>query len=232
MAEVKLMIQMPMDCHRQQIRHRTASVNEYSTRFSEAIDDKQETKPDAWRLQSTANKQGSSRSFVRVIGENDPIEDGYTDGNELTADEKALHSLANAIYKKRLRAGVAREQARKDLPLSTYTRYYWKIDLNNLLKYLFLRMDAHAQHEIRQYATAIGKQIVAVLFPLTWEAFLDYRHNAITLSALEIAKFAEVFKGALLCGDAWKTVSSNARECEEFREKLRRLGFNVGTPDS
>ena len=80
---------------------------------------------------------------------------------------------------------MAREQARKDLPLSTYTEAYWKIDLHNLLHFLALRMDAHAQQEIRDYACTIGQQIVAPLFPIVWEAFQDYRQGAIELTRLD-----------------------------------------------
>lgn len=170
MCELKLHVRVPMDAWRQWIRHRTANVNEYSTRYSVAIDDKQQTRPDAWRRQSQTNKQGSA-DFIE------------TSGQELTQRECDLHTMANAVYQQRIDAGVAREQARKDLPLSTYTEAYWKIDLHNLLHFLALRMDAHAQLEIRSYADVIGQRIVARWVPLTWQAFLDYRLNAITLTA-------------------------------------------------
>ena len=91
------------------------------------------------------------------------------------------------MYQQRLEAGVAREQARKDLPLSTYTEAYWKIDLHNLLHFLALRMDAHAQQEIRDYAATIGERIVQPLFPVVWEAFQDYRLGGLFLSRVEIA---------------------------------------------
>jgi len=174
-CELKFHIKVPMDCWRQWIRHRTASVNEYSTRYSEAIDDKQKTDPEKWRLQDTKkNKQGSS---------------GYIDdrtGQKLTWFESEFHRSAEETYKFRISKGIAREQARKDLPLSTYTESYWKIDLHNLLHFLSLRMDSHAQLEIRSYANVIGNEIVAKLFPLTWAAFQDYRLNAIQLSARDI----------------------------------------------
>ena len=81
--------------------------------------------------------------------------------------------------------GVAREQARKDLPLCIFTEAYWKIDLHNLLHFLHLRMDIHAQVEIRRYAETIGREIVRPLFPITWEAFEDYRLGAIHLTRLD-----------------------------------------------
>ena len=173
MAEVKLLVRVPMDCWRQWIRHRMASVNEYSTRYSIAIDATQATPADGWRTQSTTNAQGSG-------GLLDP-----QTGAELSQAEARLQSQARQIYQRRLELGVAREQARKDLPLSTYTEAYWKMDLNNLLHFLHLRMDEHAQFEIRQYATTIGRQIVQPLFPLVWEAYVDYFQHAMQLSRLD-----------------------------------------------
>ena len=173
MAELKFVVRVPMDCWRQWIRHRTASVNEYSTRYSLAIDAMQTTGDDEWRSQAATNRQGSG-DFVP------PAE-----GHRLTEAEQELQRMARRVYEERLEAGIAREQARKDLPLSTYTEAYWKIDLHNLLHFLALRMDTHAQLEIRRYAETIGREIVAPLFPLVWEAFLDYRVQAMRLTRLD-----------------------------------------------
>jgi thymidylate synthase (FAD) len=173
MAELKFVVRVPMDCWRQWIRHRTASVNEYSTRYSLAIDAMQTTTDDEWRSQAATNRQGSG-DFV-------PADTGH----RLTEAEQELQRLARRVYEERLEAGIAREQARKDLPLSTYTEAYWKIDLHNLLHFLALRMDTHAQLEIRRYAETIGREIVAPLFPLVWEAFLDYRVQALRLTRLD-----------------------------------------------
>jgi thymidylate synthase (FAD) len=187
MCEIKLHVRVPMDVWRQWIRHRTASVNEYSTRYSEAIDAAQRTPPGKWRLQSASNRQGSG-GFIP--------ED---EGERLTAEEGELHRRLREIYAARIAAGVAREQARKDLPLATYTEAYWKIDLHNLLHFLELRMDAHAQQEIREYAVTIGKEIVARWVPVAWEAFGDYRRSAMRLSRLDAAVVA-----ALAAGDSAK----------------------------
>ena len=138
MCKLKLHVRVPMDCWRQWIRHRTASVNEYSTRYSEAISDQQTTLPGEWRLQAMMNKQGSEGFLDAATGE------------ELTRTEAEFHQAAHDLYDTRIEQGVAREQARKDLPLSTYTEAYWSIDLHNLLHFLYLRMDSHAQYEIRQ----------------------------------------------------------------------------------
>ena len=89
------------------------------------------------------------------------------------------------MYEGRLAAGVAQEQARKDLPLSTYTEAYWKNDLHNLLNFLSLRMASHAHQEIRAYAKTIGEQIVAAWVPSVWNAFLDYRQDGLRLSRVE-----------------------------------------------
>lgn len=197
MAELKFCVRVPMDTWRQWIRHRMASVNEYSTRYSEAIDARMETDAGAWRLQSDSNKQGSGGYLTEWPEDGKTLqtpaeaawrESGQTPGSWLTRRECQLHRLSDEIYKERLDFNVAREQARKDLPLSTYTEAYWKIDLHNLMHFLGLRMDSHAQLEIRQYANIIG-DIVEQLFPLTWAAFLDYRLNAMTLSARDIAVF-------------------------------------------
>ena len=173
MCEIKFHVRVPMDCWRQWIRHRMANVNEYSTRYSVAIDAMQRTTPDKWRLQSSDSKQGSA---------------GYMDatrGADLSEKEAALQDRVRTVYEERLAAGVAREQARKDLPLSTYTEAYWKVDLHNLLHFLALRMDDHAQEEIRDYAKIIGNEIVKKWCPFTWEAFVDYRLKASSLSRLE-----------------------------------------------
>ena len=100
-------------------------------------------------------------------------------GQLLSEREAELQKLSREVYEQRFAAGVEGEQARKDLPLSTYTEAYWKIDLHNLLHFLHLRMDNHAQREIRAYAEVIGREIVAKWVPLAWEAFLDYRRNAV-----------------------------------------------------
>jgi thymidylate synthase (FAD) len=173
MAEVKFVVRVPMDCWRQWIRHRTASVNEYSTRYSLAIDSMQSTHDDEWRSQAANNRQGSAGLLPRSAG------------HDLTQSEQELQSLARRVYEERLAAGIAREQARKDLPLSTYTEAYWKIDLHTLLHFLALRMDSHAQLEIRRYAETIGQQIVQPLFPLVWEAFVDYRLESMRLTKLD-----------------------------------------------
>lgn len=206
MCEIKLHIRIPMDAWRQMIRTRTANVNEYSTRYSEAIDSMQRTKPDKWRLQSTNNKQGS---------------DGFLNAGEgiyFSMDEQTLQEECRKIYKSRLKAGIAREQARKDLPLSTYTEAYWKIDLHNLLHFLELRMDSHAQYEIRQYANTIG-EIVEKWCPLVWESFVKHRVNSVTLSEAEIEAVPDYIAGT----SQKEYYGLSKSEYKEFEEKMKRV---------
>jgi thymidylate synthase (FAD) len=230
MCEIKFHVRVPMDCWRQWIRHRTANVNEYSTRYSVAIDAAQRTPPDSWRMQEVSNRQGST-GFV------DP-----TVGDRLTDRERELQELSRAIYAERLQAGVAREQARKDLPLSTYTEAYWKIDLHNLLHFLLLRMDSHAQEEIRQYATIIGDQIVAKWCPITWQAFRDYRLQALFLSQIEVLLLSATIAGDAeramhLARDAgWLAQGPQGlrpnRERREFEKKLMTFGLKAPWTES
>jgi thymidylate synthase (FAD) len=229
MCEIKLHVRVPMDCWRQWIRHRTASVNEMSTRYSIAIDASQRTASDEWRGQSSDNRQGSS-------GLMDPVQ-----GRMLSAREVELQDFARSIYQERLDLGVAREQARKDLPLSTYTEAYWKVDLHNLLHFLRLRMDAHAQQEIRDYANVIGEQIVAKWCPFAWEAFKDYQFHSVGLTRLEQAVIRAVSTGgkdaALAAAKefGWlergeKGLKTN-RERAECEAKLEDLGLAVPWKD-
>lgn len=226
MVELKFYCRVPMDTWRQWIRHRTANVNEYSTRYSLAIDAAQHTPPGEWRQQAATNRQGSGDFLAPELGA------------ELTAAETELLNKTRSVYEERIAKGVAREQARKDLPLSTYTEAYWKIDLHNLLHFLSLRMDSHAQLEIREYATAMGEQIVGPLFPLIWEAFVDYRREAMFLTRLDIAligrlaaRLAAAGRGTATEADflavqdpTWVDLQRN-RERDECREKLVRLGL-------
>lgn len=201
------------------------SVNEYSTRYSIAIDAAQRTAPGEWRLQSALNKQGSEDSLDAAKGET------------LTHDEDALHNHLRHVYRERLEAGVAREQARKDLPLSTYTEAYWKINLHNLFHFLSLRMDDHAQLEIRQYATTIGYQVVRRWCPIAWEAFLDYRMDTMNLTRLDMQIVAALGEGdreravALATEFGWLKSGEKGllrnRERGELETKLARLNLPI-----
>lgn len=225
MCEIKLHVRVPMDCWRQWIRHRTASVNEYSTRYSIAIDSTQRTSPDGWRRQSKSNQQGS---------------EGYLDkstGKKLSEKESEIQDLSREVYQQRLEAGAAREQARKDLPLSTYTEAYWKIDLHNLLHFLSLRMDEHAQEEIRDYSRIIGDDIVSRWCPIVWEAFLDYRMGQMNLTRLDTQIIQALGSGdkervmRLATELGWLKRGEKGwkrnRERNELEAKLKRLNLPI-----
>lgn len=212
MVEFKFLVRVPMDCWRQWIRHRTANVNEYSTRYTEAIDSQQTTSPDQWRLQATDNKQGSS-GFLPASNS------GHVeswDGNSLTETEFEFHKDAQALYKQRLTAGIAKEQARKDLPLSTYTEAYWKCDLHNIFNFLRLRMDSHAQYEIRSYANAMA-EIVKQVVPVAWEAFEDYVLHAKKFSRMEMEFISNLVDNTL---PECKPESMSDREWKAFLAKI------------
>ena len=155
-------------------------------------------------------------------------------GRQLSAEERELQEHARRVYAQRLERGVAREQARKDLPLSTYTEAYWKVDLHNLLHFLWLRMDPHAQWEIRQYANVIGREIVARWVPIAWEAFNDYRLNSTTLSRIEVELLRLLSAGndddlvSFLATEQLVRVRNGAPvlagELKEFLAKLSRFG--------
>jgi len=221
MCEMVFRVRVPMDAWRQWIRHRTASVNEYSTRYSVAIDSAQKTDPKQWRSQATDNKQGSGDYLSEELG------------TKLSEAEAQLQHAARDIYEERVNSGVAREQARKDLPLSTYTEAYWKIDLHNLFHFLGLRMDSHAQYEIRVYANAIA-EVVKDAFPMAWQAFENYHLNATYLSGSEqeIVRIIGSFPvtAAKLEEEARKFFNNPpdkkmAREVEELIKKFHQLNF-------
>lgn len=227
MAEIKFLVRVPMDCWRQWVRHRTANINEYSTRYSLAIEATQTTPEDQWRTQAESNRQGSGDALPSELGAS------------LSAEEIDLQQRIRSVYQSRIESGVAREQARKDLPLSTYTEAYWKIDLHNLLHFLALRMDSHAQLEIRNYATTIGERIIAPLFPVVWEAFLDYRMQSMFLTRLDREVIQRLTASAAAAGTAppysnvdflnaqdpaWARMT-RSRERDECRSKLEFLGL-------
>ena len=229
MCEIKLHVRVPMDIWRQWIRHRTANVNEYSTRYSLAIDTSRTTGPGEWRLQSEINKQGSEGGLDTDAGQ------------RLTDRETETHHFLKEIYEERIELGVAREQARKDLPLATYTEAYWKIDLHNLLHFLNLRMDHKAQLEIRLYAEIIGEKIVQKWVPVAWEAFMDYRHGSVSLSGDEVEILSLLNAGRTdeageLLFNAGFTIKDGESvkptlEGRELAAKLERMGMKVPWED-
>lgn len=209
MVELKWDIFLPMDAWRQAIRHRTFSVNESSTRYSEAFDETAATSPDKWRVQSKDNKQGSSGYLtewpagweVRMTRDACEFEirneelgifdlvrwnkiGPLTPGAYLSYLEKNDTEQVRHSYERGLALGVAREQARKNLTLSTYTRAFWKSNLHNLFHFLKLRTAPDAQLEIRAYADCMAS-IVKEVFPLSFKAWYDYAYGGVGYSLPE-----------------------------------------------
>lgn len=201
MVEFKFHHVMPIFVARQWIRHRTASVNEYSARYSVVPDRFYHPTVEAVRQQSAANRQGSGQASDEMTASAfcdylDRVEALYGDYEEL------------------LDKGVSRELARIGLPLSIYTEWYWKCDLHNIFRFLALRMDEHAQKEIRDYAQAMFALIQPIV-PIAAEAFLDYSFEAIRLTRLEVEA---IRTGAPLASD-------NRREQSEWDQKKKQLGI-------
>lgn len=212
LVEFKFHVRCPIEVARQWFRHRSANFNEISGRYSVITTDRHTLQPSEWRLQAKNNKQGSQGLLAEA------------DKNLAEKFCMAEHSIYNTIqntYNEFLEAGIAREQARKILPLSTYTEFYFKQDLHNLLHFLYLRCDNHSQFEIRQYATAIFNLIKPIV-PITCEAFEDYRMNARNFSAqeLDILRNDKVREAILNVLKEENNILPK-RELSEFREKLK-----------
>lgn len=208
MNEIKLHVKMPIFVARQWIRHRTANVNEISARYS--ILDKEFYLPDPENIavQSKNNKQGrgkvlNTEQSAKVL-------------EMLKAD--AVHAYETYETLLSDEYGLARELARMNLPVNWYTQWYWKVDLHNLLHFLSLRMDSHAQYEIRVFADAIGG-LVKSWCPITWEAFEDYRLGGAFLSSAEIDFLKYIIhEDTLEIPDEWEGISK--REMRELKQKF------------
>ncbi|MFI5385419.1 MAG: FAD-dependent thymidylate synthase [Fimbriimonadales bacterium] len=194
---------MPIFVARQWVRHRTARLNEISGRYSIMRDEFYVPSPDEVRYQSTTNKQGRS--------------DDALSPEEAARVIKLFEEEQQSIYTNYeglLADNVARELARMNLPLSLYTEWYWQIDLHNLFHFLRLRMDAHAQFEIRAYAQAMAKCAHAVA-PMAYEAFEEHVLGAITFSRGECRALAALMDG--------REIELSGRALAEFQEKVGRL---------
>lgn len=179
-AELQFHVRAPLYVIQQWLRHRTNNFCQESHRFSEVRTDFQTTQGNAWRLQDTDNKQGSSG----LLNPN-TFDQGEYGGEDLSIRESLLHKHARDEYNTRIRRGVSREQARKDILVSTYSTLCVKSDLHNLLHFLRLRTAPDAQLEIRAYANIIAG-VVKRVFPLVWEAFTDYNLCSRSFSRLEL----------------------------------------------
>lgn len=211
MVEFKFHCRMPIFVARQWIRHRTANVNEMSARYSEMPDWFYEPDAALCTTQSAQNRQGGTGIQV-------------ADSATMAGEFRKIHDSTYSSYEQFLEKGMRRELARVALPVSLYTEWYWKIDLHNLLHFLRLRLDPHAQYEIRVFAEAMAG-IVKERVPLTWKAFEDYQLHAFPLTRLEINYLKEALKDAGVKLPAIEKFVSNKREQRELLLKLQRLGL-------
>ncbi len=216
MAEIKLHVKLPIFVARQWIRHRTASVNEYSARYSVLDREFYVPAPEHLAQQSTANRQGRGAALTPEHAE---------------AVLRLLREDAARCYDHYLwllneadcgdppdpgRPGIARELARMNLTLNVYTQWYWKTNLHNLMHFLRLRADAHAQYEIRAYAEAI-LGVLEAWVPITARAFRDYRLSAVTFSGPMLACLKRMLAGEVVTAE---TSGLGRREWREFRAAL------------
>ena len=216
MCEIKFHVKLPIFVARQWIRHRTASINEYSARYSILDREFYIPAPEQLAAQSNTNRQGrgevlQGKEALRAL---DILREdsarAYADYQEMLNEDDE----GNVIDPDR--QGLARELGRMNLPLNTYTQWYWKTNLHNLMHFLSLRADPHAQYEIRVYADAMMEMLRAWV-PLTAEAFEDYRMGGAGLSAAAL----NVVKRLLAGEDV--AVEDSGMSKREWRELMATL---------
>jgi len=225
MVELQFHCSMPIFIARQWIRHRTASVNEYSGRYSVIPTVFYTPEKEHLQTQSTSNNQGRSGTAIP--------KETYTSALSLWG---AARRASVDSYEWLTANDVARELARIDLPLSTYTQWYWKIDLHNLLHFLTLRVDSHAQWEIQQYASVLAGVLKRVA-PLSYEAWIDYDLCGVHLSRMEMLAIQslvtvdeECIRGVSSTIDKPDLLKLGLSD-REIKELLAKLAIATGTPD-
>ncbi len=206
MCEIKYHVKLPIFVARQWIRHRTASVNEISARYSILDREFYLPAPSALAAQAADNRQGRDRPLG--------ADDAAVVLDLLRDDASRCHDHYEAL----LESGLARELARINLTLSTYTQWYWKIDLHNLLHFLSLRLDAHAQYEIRAYAEVMAESVKAWV-PETYAAFADYLLGGAAFSAPMLAALRRMLAGEAVTAE---TSGLGRREWQEMMAALGR----------
>jgi thymidylate synthase (FAD) len=218
MCEIKYHVKLPIFVARQWIRHRTASVNEYSARYS--ILDRECYIPDEAHLAAQAQRNRQGRGAVLAGAEAARVLEILRADATRCYDhyEEMLNEDVAGARRDPDRLGLARELARMNLTLNTYTQWYWKIDLHNLLHFLSLRADAHAQYEIRVYAEAM-LDTVRRWVPITYDAFVNHRLGGVHLSAKGLAVVRRMLAGK---APAQETSGLSKREWRELMAALGR----------
>jgi thymidylate synthase (FAD) len=223
MVEYKFLVRLPIFVARQWIRHRASSTNEYSARYSIVPDEYEVPPVEEVRHQSTRNRQGRGDALPAEV-----VDRFRTDLDEIS-------QRAYAAYTRALDAGVARETARLLLPVAYYTQWYWKVNLHNLFHFLSLRLDPHAQEEIRLYAAEVAK-IARVVCPIAFEAFEEFQLHGIEFGRREQVAVRALLEGktpdeacalaglALTREDGRPMTSGEGIEFLEKLERVRRVG--------
>lgn len=209
MVEFKFHVKLPIFVARQWIRHRTANVNEYSGRYSEMKDEFYVPSLDQIRPQSIVNKQGRGEEAF-------PQEQAEAIAERMRTTQDGLYDE----YQDLLGENLAREIARINLPVSNYTEWYWKVDLHNLFHFLKLRIDPHAQYEIRVYGEAMAG-IVRQIVPVAYEAFEDYILHSRRFSRNELRALRSYLTTLPDTVEALEPFGLKGREAREFLDKLR-----------
>ena len=221
MCEIKYHVKLPIFVARQWIRHRTANVNEYSARYSILDNEFYIPSPEHLATQATTNRQGRDEVLEGAAAQRvldllrDDAEHAYAGYAELLNEDTGGAPLDPA------RSGLARELARLNLTLGFYTQWYWKTDLHNLMHFLSLRADSHAQYEIRAYAEVMLDTLKRWV-PMTHGAFLEYRMNAATISATGLAVIRQMLAGEKI------TAELSGLSAREWRELMVLLGRPAG----
>jgi len=219
MCEIKFHIKLPIFIARQWIRHRTANVNEYSARYSILDKEFYIPKPEHMSTQSTTNKQGrgsnlskkDTEKFIKIL--KDDADRNYKHYENMLNENQSGKIIDDN------KAGLTRELARINLTLNTYTQWYWKIDLHNLLHFLYLREDSHAQYEIQAYAEIILNKIVKRWVPHTYSAFKEFQLESYNLSKTAIEVIKKKLQGKKI------SYEKSGLSKREWAELTNKFGF-------
>ena len=219
MCEIKFHIKLPIFIARQWIRHRTANVNEYSARYSILDKEFYIPRPEHMSSQSSTNKQGrgtnlskkDTEKFIKIL--KDDADRNYKHYENMLNENQSGKIIDDN------KAGLSRELARINLTLNTYTQWYWKIDLHNLLHFLYLREDSHAQYEIQAYAEIILNKIVKRWVPHTYSAFKEFQLESYNLSKTAIEVIKKKLQGKKI------SYEKSGLSKREWAELTNKFGF-------
>ena len=219
MCEIKFHIKLPIFIARQWIRHRTANVNEYSARYSILDKEFYIPRPEHMSSQSSTNKQGrgtnlskkDTEKFIKIL--KDDADRNYKHYENMLNENQSGEIINDD------KEGLSRELARINLTLNTYTQWYWKIDLHNLLHFLYLREDTHAQYEIQAYAEIILNKIVKRWVPHTYSAFKEFQLESYNLSKTAIEVIKKKLQGKKI------SYEKSGLSKREWAELTNKFGF-------